>query len=434
MLRKRNQLDKSMNLKNVELEEIEKFSVESNPLTVKKGKKYSANTMVTGFRGKPYTGYFAVIFLDKQGKEKDRKIHWLNDFSSTKRRIRIIFKATCCNILLAYRINSETDFVSKCKYNLLSIQKSKINEVSSSTKEFFDHLHEYSLTRNAELKSVQEKKVERNLVWIFGSHRSGSTWLSLQLLSHKTKSINELHISSHLATPEEGITDRPIRRIDQMKNLSSYFFSNRYKESWIYYLRKLILNRIFSEVNEFSKKIIIKEPGGVVGAPDVILQCLPNSKMIALIRDGRDVLDSFLDARQINGFMTRIGETPITSENRLQYIKSQSKVWVAYMEKLLETYDNHPKNLRYLIKYEDLMRNTFENLKKLYKFIEVDISKKELDSIVKKYSFKNIPNEEKGKGKFIRSATPGKWKENYTTKEKKIMTEIMQKMLKKLGY
>jgi len=423
-----------LNSINVELEEDQKYSVESNPFTVKKEKKYSATTEVTGIKGNPYTGYFAVIFLDENMKEIERKIHWLNDFSGIKKNIRIIFKVSCSNILLAYRINSETDILSKCKYALLPIQESSLEVVSSSTKEFFHSLHEYSLPRKKELTTDQEQKIEQNLVWIFSSHRSGSTWLSLQLLSYKTKSINELHISSHLATPEEGITDRTIRRIDQMKNLPSYFFSNRYKGSWLYYLKKLILNRIFSEVNEVSKKIIIKEPGGVTGASDVILQCLPKSKIIALIRDGRDVLDSFLDARQTNGFMTRIGETPITSENRLQYIKSQSKVWVAYMEKLLETYNNHPKNLRYLVKYEDLLSNTNDELKKIYEFIEIDISDEELQKIVDKFCFKNIPPKEKGKGKFIRSATSGKWKENFTTEEIKIMTEIMQKMLKKLGY
>jgi len=41
-------------------------------------------------------------------------------------------------------------------------------------------------------------------------------------------------------------------------------------------------------------KIIIKEPHGSLAA-DTISECLPNSKIIILLRDGRDVLDSEVD-------------------------------------------------------------------------------------------------------------------------------------------
>ena len=44
-------------------------------------------------------------------------------------------------------------------------------------------------------------------------------------------------------------------------------------------MKKLILNRINAEVTNLEKKIIIKEPGGIIGAPDIILQILPKSKI-----------------------------------------------------------------------------------------------------------------------------------------------------------
>ena len=42
--------------------------------------------------------------------------------------------------------------------------------------------------------------------------------------------------------------------------------------------------------------------------------------------------------------------------------------------------------------------------------------------------------EEKGRGKFTRSATPGKWKENFSEEEIKIMDQEMGDLLKNLGY
>jgi len=57
-----------------------------------------------------------------------------------------------------------------------------------------------------------------------------------------------------------------------------------------------------------------------------------------------------------------------------------------------------------------------------------------VDDLIQKYNFDNIPANKKGSGKFYRSATPGKWKENFNEEEKKIMEEIMGESLKKLGY
>ena len=40
----------------------------------------------------------------------------------------------------------------------------------------------------------------------------------------------------------------------------------------------------------------------------------------------------------------------------------------------------------------------------------------------------------RGKGKFARSASPGKWKDNFNEKEIQLMNEIMGETLKRVGY
>ena len=104
------------------------------------------------------------------------------------------------------------------------------------------------------------------------------------------------------------------------------------------------------------------------------------------------------------------------------------------MEVLLKVYNERPNQLCHKVKYEDLLKNTEEELSKLYKFIEVNISKNEVKELIEKYRFENIPNEKKGKGKVTRFATPGKWKENFSEEEKTMMEEIMGPTLRKLGY
>ena len=118
----------------------------------------------------------------------------------------------------------------------------------------------------------------------------------------------------------------------------------------------------------------------------------------------------------------------------MNYIKTTATFWVDLIEDLMRTYQTPPTSLRYLVKYEDLRENTLEELKKIYEFLDIDIKKQELEDIVTKYDFKNIPTDQKGAGKFYRSATPGGWKNNFNDEEKELMNSIMGDTLKKLNY
>jgi len=104
------------------------------------------------------------------------------------------------------------------------------------------------------------------------------------------------------------------------------------------------------------------------------------------------------------------------------------------MELLMKTFEEHKENLRYLLRYEDLRKNTITELQKVYQFLEIEVDKETLTEIVNKYSFENIPQEEKGKREFRRFATPGMWKENFNEDEKMLINGIVKDTLKKLGY
>jgi len=149
--------------------------------------------------------------------------------------------------------------------------------------------------RQKELTPDEEDKLERNLVWIFASPRSGTSWLGNQLLTYNTLSMDEPHLGYHIASM--GIIQNRTKYTQFHQKRESYFFCDKYNDTWRYFLRKLILNRIFAQFKNLEKKIIIKEPNGSFGC-DQILSCLPNSKFLLLLRDGRDVLDSLVDAKK----------------------------------------------------------------------------------------------------------------------------------------
>ena len=286
----------------------------------------------------------------------------------------------------------------------------------------------------SKLTSEQEDILEKNLVWIFGSARSGTTWLADKLLSYNTKMINEPHITEFFDFQASHRFPKVGRMYDEYKEFPFYFFSDKYRDSWNYFMRKFILNRFNVEIKDLSKKIIIKEPGGL-GASDIITEILPNCKIIIMIRDPRDIIDSIWDAVQEGGFMSKLtAVSPKKNKDRIKFIENQANIWVKLMESLLETYERQPKGRVIQVKYEELRTGTFENLKRIYQYLEIDIKDEKVKQIFSKHSFENIPSSQKGTGKFTRSATPGKWKEHFSEKEKNIVNGIISNTLEKIGY
>ncbi len=275
---------------------------------------------------------------------------------------------------------------------------------------------------NKQLTENEEDTLEKKITWIFGTVRSGTTWLGTELLNHSSNvPWAEPYIAWHLLA----------LRLKHGKR-SDYFFSEQHKKDWMPGLRKLILSRTFSHAKSLSKNVIIKEPNGVAGA-DLIMECLSHSKLIFLLRDGRDIVDSLIDAHRPGSWNK--GMAPLrTKKDRIEAIKKYSNGWKKSVTVLWNTYQKQPDELRHFVKYEDLRKNTFPELKKIYDFIGEKISDDELKKIIERYEFDNIPKSKKGPGKFTRAATPGGWKNNFDDAEKDLMNSKMKDDLKKFDY
>jgi len=413
----------------------EKFVANSRKIETKVGTKYFINTKFVGTKGSMYSGYFGIIILNKEGKEIERRIKWLNDISGAEKNIRLVFKAPTEQSLVIYRFNTETPTKSDCQYQILPIEQVSVSHADPDTDEDFELLEGYKAPRPTELTSEQELILEKNIVWLFGSARSGTTWLGTQLLSHNTLIMSEPHITNHIGFRNWGVKDRVARHIDLRSKNPDYFFSKMYQNTWMYFLRKLILNRIYSQFLDLTHTIVIKEPMGI-GASDIISKCMPHSKIIILLRDGRDVIDSQIDAiRDDTSWATiRTGTTPLDPNKIKETIEEYAKSWTSLIDNLMNTYENHAQDKLLLLRYEKLRRDTVEELQRIYKFLEIKIQKNEIENIVSRYSFENIPASEKGSGKFTRFASPGKWKEDFNDSEKTIMEKIMGNTLRRLEY
>jgi hypothetical protein len=311
--------------------------------------------------------------------------------------------------------------------------------------------------------------IEQRLVWIFGSPRSGSTWL-LDLLVHpliandeaetgvelrgapeaglpRAVPINEPYIPQHLAPPL--FSDRPAHdglaevTLNSFRHATaSYLFSDRYAATWREDVRRLVLRRLGAQAEELSRLhglrrplIVIKEPNGSVGAQEV-LALFPRSRLLFLLRDGRDIVDSMLDAQAPGGWLEPPGsgapDGPVL--DRLDLIRLESRLWLARTAAVQRAFESHPPERRRLIRYEELRADPRPRLDELDAWLELGRAPSERADAIRWNDFDSYPTEATGRGLPLRAARPGLWREHLSAAEQDAMAEIMGETLQALGY
>jgi hypothetical protein len=312
-----------------------------------------------------------------------------------------------------------------------------------------------------------DRAFESRLVWIFGSPRTGSTWL-LHLLTFPLRlttgrpsgstmprkapvrplavPINEPYLPNHLTPILDGFAEpgAPSFLLNATRaHDPNYFFSEAFAGSWRPEVRRLILVRLQAQAQLAAREqslddpfVVIKEPNGSHGA-DALLSLLPHSRMIFQQRDGRDVVDSMLHAQSGGGWRLGgpAGFTPLQGESeRLQFVRRHSRLWVNRTLAVQRAYDAHPPDLRITIRYEDLRSDTMGTLRPLVDWLGVHRTDEELEAAVAALAFEAYPAKAKGPTKALRAASPGLWRENLSDTEQLAVNEIMGETLERLGY
>jgi hypothetical protein len=292
--------------------------------------------------------------------------------------------------------------------------------------------------------------VERRLVWILGSPRTGSTWLlNLLGLDPRVITIDEPTVGLHLATLMlDMISVRPRRvPVDQMRvndvraDLPSYFFSRRYERAWRPGLRDLLHDRLRAEVLDQARShgiadpiAVIKEPVGSQGA-DVLMSLLPRSRMIFLLRDGRDVIDSELDAFTEGGWIAEmIPGFESAEQDRLSFVNSRAQAWLCRTAAVQRAFDDHDPRLRMTLRYEDLLRDPGAALASLVGWLGLSMDDQRIRDAVDATDVRQVDPSQRGRGRFVRAATPGLWRENLSGTEQRLIEELMGPKLRELGY
>ena len=268
------------------------------------------------------------------------------------------------------------------------------------------------------------------MVWIFGSGRSGSTWLRSMM--------GELEGAGVWEEPMVGRLFGEFYSRAPKDNLRSadFVMGDPIRRGWIRSIRNFVLDgALYSNPRLGSGEyLIIKEPNGSVGAP-LLMEALPESRMILLVRDPRDVVASVLDAATEGGWLyeSREGKTNASRKSGRRpnaFVRERANVYRRGVESAWRAYDAH-KGPKVLVRYEDLRADTMNEMRRIYAVLGIAVEDEDLRRAVEKHSWENVPDREKGRGKFYRRGTSGGWKEDLTPKQVEVVEKTTSSLLER---
>ncbi len=262
------------------------------------------------------------------------------------------------------------------------------------------------------------------MIWIFGTGRTGSTWLAAMMEEPEGHDV--------WFEPRVGTIFDPQRF--QRHGGKHFILASQYKDVWLRSIRNFILDGANARFPELAGGYLaVKEPGGSVGA-GLIMEALPESGMVLLIRDPRDVVASWLDATRKGGWQTRRrGEggrraESLAETNPNAFVRRHADAYLQHVGSARRAYEAH-EGRKVVVRYEDLRADTLGTIKRMYGELNVPVEEAKLAKAVEKHAWENIPEEEKGRGKFYRKATPEAWREDLTRRQVKTVERITAPLL-----
>lgn len=303
--------------------------------------------------------------------------------------------------------------------------------------------------------------LDKQLIFIIGASRSGTSWLQMMLGAHPLVcTTNELTLYDIYTAPWIKAWKGETANIERRGVPRGLPFL--WTEDEFYGFLREFLNRVYERVlatKPQATHILDKNPRYSEHVEE-INKLLPHARFIHMIRDGRDVAVSLKAARQQMGWFgddwltfTSIDALWSDPARRRDFVTWRGD-FVSYdpltiadvfalWEKLVRAAQKARQyHGRYLeVKYEDLSTAPVDTLKSVFDFCGLSASVEDVAEIVHAHQFEKIKasrvmparNVTAPEGHY-RKGKVGNWREELDPKQKYLFDEIAGDLLCELGY
>ncbi len=286
-------------------------------------------------------------------------------------------------------------------------------------------------------------KIMDNIVFIIGAGRSGTTWLQLMLGSHPLIATGqESQLFNNYFSSMVKQWNRELQ-YPTSNNLRFHGISAYLNEEQFYFLLKQFASDVFDRV--FQEKpqatyFLEKSPNNSEHI-ETIYRCFPKAKFIHLIRDGRDVVASILAAKKGWG-----------KAWHHQSVEDASNEWKTLLQAAQKAKTLTDQYLE--IRYENLLNDGIAQMKNVFEFLDISISKAEVDELYQAHRFKKLkqndykrdtfinPGQTNASGtksrpepeNFFRKGIAGDWKTSFSKAQLQELYWTAGDLLTSLGY
>jgi len=296
---------------------------------------------------------------------------------------------------------------------------------------------------------------KNNNHFIIASPRSGTTWMSKMLNAHPGVCCVERRLFGDYAdfVNDDGqITQRLRVTLDKYINsmMLHHGFPITQKKAMLHAVISGILNE---ERNFFRKKIVVDKVTPYINTATNVIEKIdaffPKSKLLFLVRDGRDVVTSGV-FHWFNKQPYGVALTSFEKQRRDTFLNGESytgrffqdkeiQQWATEWMQPLQTIKLAKKQHEVkVVHYEDMLKDTSSVLAECLAFFDARSNKNVIKTCVETASFKQMSQgREQGVAQanaHVRKGVSGDWKNYFTYEDGKLFKELTGDSLLEFGY
>ena len=278
----------------------------------------------------------------------------------------------------------------------------------------------------------------KELLFIGGHPKSGTTWLQVMLNAHPEISCNG---EGHLLNRFAPLLENALKTHNQLiarKNGSIFRefkpFPSFDKNDFAYLLVSSIALMLLRADDGDPRVRVIGEK-----TPDNVLHfthlagLLPRAKFIHVVRDGRDC--------SVSGWFHNLRVDPEETRRRYpameDFVAFTAKTWKSFVQRGMQFCAAHADRCL-VVRYEDLLSHPLDTMRRVFHFLGTDVSLGVLRRCVEEGAFETMsggrqPGAE-DRTSFLRQGRAGNWREDFSAETNRIFLETAGDVMSALRY